>query len=56
MEIIRIAGYTEEEKLEIAKRHLIEKVKSNNALTNKEFKISMKSFVLYDKIIQEKLV
>ena len=40
MEIIRIAGYTEEEKLEIAKRHLIEKVKSNNALTNKEFKIS----------------
>ena len=40
MEIIRIAGYTEEEKLEIAKRHLIEKVKSNNALTDKEFKIS----------------
>ena len=40
MEIIRIAGYTEEEKLEIAKRHLIEKVKQNNALTNKEFNIS----------------
>ncbi len=40
MEIIRIAGYTEEEKLEIAKRHLIEKVKSNNALSDKEFKIS----------------
>ena len=40
MEIIRIAGYTEEEKLEIAKRHLIEKVKINNALTDKEFKIS----------------
>ena len=40
MEIIRIAGYTEEEKLEIAKRHLIEKVKENNALTDKEFKIS----------------
>ena len=40
MEIIRIAGYTEEEKLEIAKRHLIEKVKVNNALTDKEFKIS----------------
>ena len=40
MEIIRIAGYTEEEKLEIDKRHLIEKVKENNALTDKEFKIS----------------
>ncbi len=40
MEIIRIAGYTEEEKLEIAKRHLIEKVKENNALTDKEFNIS----------------
>ena len=40
MEIIRIAGYTEDEKLEIAKRHLIEKVKENNALTDKEFKIS----------------
>ena len=40
MEIIRIAGYTEEEKLEIAKRHLIEKVKENNALTDNEFKIS----------------
>ena len=40
MEIIRIAGYTEEEKLEIAKRHLVEKVKSNNALTDKEFIIS----------------
>ena len=40
MEVIRIAGYTEEEKLEIAKRHLMEKVKENNALTDKEFKIS----------------
>ncbi len=40
MEIIRIAGYTEEEKLEIAKRHLMKKVKENNALTDKEFKIS----------------
>jgi len=40
MEIIRIAGYTEEEKLEIAKKHLLKKVKENNALTDKEFKIS----------------
>ena len=41
MEIIRIAGYTEDEKLEIAKRHLLEKVKNNNALDDKEFKISL---------------
>ena len=40
MEIIRIAGYTEEEKLEIAKRHLMPKVKENNALNEKEFDIS----------------
>ena len=40
MEIIRIAGYTEEEKLEIAKRHLLKKVKDNNALEEKEFDIS----------------
>ena len=40
MEIIRIAGYTEEEKLEIAKRHLMSKVKENNALTEKEFNVS----------------
>ncbi len=40
MEIIRIAGYTEEEKLEIAKRHLLKKVKDNNALKEKEFNIS----------------
>ena len=40
MEIIRIAGYTEEEKLEIAKRHLLKKVKDNNALEEEEFDIS----------------
>ena len=40
MEIIRISGYTEEEKLEIAKRHLMSKVKDNNALTEKEFNVS----------------
>ena len=40
MEIIRIAGYTEEEKLEIAKRHLLKKIKDNNALEEKEFDIS----------------
>ncbi len=40
MEIIRIAGYTEEEKMEIAKRHLVPKVMENHALDNKEFEIS----------------
>ena len=40
MEIIRIAGYTEDEKLEIAKRHLVEKTKENNGLTDAEWKIS----------------
>jgi ATP-dependent Lon protease len=40
MEIIRIAGYTEEEKMEIAKRHLVPKVMENHALDKKEFEIS----------------
>ena len=40
MEIIRIAGYTEDEKLEIAKRHLIEKTKENNGLSEKEWSVS----------------
>src|SRR5439155_24567455 len=33
MEIIEIAGYTEEEKLEIAKRHLIPKQRDEHGLT-----------------------
>jgi ATP-dependent Lon protease len=40
MEIIRIAGYTEDEKLEIAKRHLVEKTKENNGLSGEEWSIS----------------
>ena len=40
MEIIRIAGYTEDEKLEIAKRHLVKKVKDNSGLNDDEWKIS----------------
>ncbi len=40
MEIIRIAGYTEDEKLEIAKRHLLPKAIKDHALQPKEFGVS----------------
>ncbi|MET3537817.1 endopeptidase La [Chryseobacterium limigenitum] len=39
MEIIQIAGYTLEEKIEIAKRHLIKKQQEENGLTVKSFKL-----------------
>ena len=40
MEIIRVAGYTEDEKVEISKRHLIEKQIEANGLKKGEFTIS----------------
>ncbi len=40
MEIIRIPGYTEDEKLEIAKRHLMPKVLKANGLKKGEWSIS----------------
>ena len=40
MEIIRIPGYTEDEKVEIAKRHLIAKVGEANSLKPDEWSIS----------------
>ena len=40
MEIIRISGYTEDEKVEIAKRHLIQKQMQNHGLKNGEWSIS----------------
>ncbi len=40
MEIIRIPGYTEDEKVEIAKRHLIEKQVKGNGLKKGEWSIS----------------
>ena len=39
MEIIEIAGYTLEEKVEIAKRHLIKKQQEENGLDAKSFKL-----------------
>jgi len=40
MEIIRIAGYTEDEKIEIAKRHLIPKAVKEHGLKKTEFSMS----------------
>ncbi|PWW04291.1 ATP-dependent proteinase [Hoeflea marina] len=40
MEIIRIAGYTEDEKLQIARRHLLPKALRDHALQAKEFSIT----------------
>ena len=48
MEIIRIAGYTEEEKLEIAKRHLIPKATEHHGLQPKEFEVTQEA--LYEVI------
>jgi ATP-dependent Lon protease len=40
MEIIRIAGYTEDEKREIARRHLVPKALRDHALRPEEFSVS----------------
>ena len=40
MEIIRIPGYTEDEKVEIAKRHLIPKQRRDHGLTDKEWQVT----------------
>ena len=40
MEIIRIAGYTEDEKLEIAKRHLLVKIRDNHGLKEGEWTVT----------------
>ncbi|HXM31664.1 MAG TPA: endopeptidase La, partial [Xanthobacteraceae bacterium] len=37
MEVIRIAGYTEDEKIEIARRHLLPKILGEHGLNAKEF-------------------
>ena len=40
MEIIRIPGYTEDEKLEISKRHLIPKLRESHGLSEEEWSIT----------------
>ena len=40
MEVIRLAGYTEEEKREIARRHLLPKQMEENGITAKDLHIS----------------
>jgi len=40
MEVIRIAGYTEDEKLEIARRHLIPEATGKHGLAHKEWEIT----------------
>ncbi|MDX6528109.1 MAG: ATP-dependent Lon protease [Blastocatellia bacterium] len=40
MEVIRLAGYTEEEKLEIARRHLLPKQMDENGVTARDMNIS----------------
>ncbi|OKL43568.1 endopeptidase La [Pseudovibrio exalbescens] len=43
MEVIRIAGYTEDEKVEISRRHLLPKAMQNHGLKDGEFSISDES-------------
>jgi ATP-dependent Lon protease len=46
LEIIKLSGYTEMEKLEIAKRHLVPKQKTENGLKNDELSISDDALML----------
>lgn len=43
LEVIRYSGYTEEEKFYIAKKHLLEKVRSANGLTGKHLQVADES-------------
>jgi ATP-dependent Lon protease len=43
MEVIRLAGYTEEEKIEIARRHIIPRQMDNHGITSKHLSITRAS-------------
>ncbi len=45
MEIIEFSGYTEEDKIEIARRYLIKKELENNGLTSKNIRISKSAVI-----------
>ncbi|MBA3321360.1 MAG: endopeptidase La, partial [Pyrinomonadaceae bacterium] len=45
MEVIRLAGYTEEEKLEIARRHLLTKQMEENGISARHLRISKPALV-----------
>jgi len=45
MEIIRLAGYTEDEKVEIAKRHLLEKQRKSHGLSEQEWSITDEALI-----------
>jgi len=45
MEVIRLAGYTEDEKIQIAKRHLLQKQRQQHGLSEKEWSINDEALV-----------
>lgn len=50
MEIIQLSGYSTEEKIEIAKKHLIPKQRTNHGLKSKDISLPVKSI---EKMVQE---
>ena len=55
MEVIRLPGYTENEKLQIAKNHLLEKQIKLNGLNPKQIQISDSAIIDTIRSIQERL-
>jgi ATP-dependent Lon protease len=45
MEVIRLAGYTEDEKVEIAKRHLLDKQRKSHGLSEQEWSITDEALI-----------